>query len=435
MSIIGNPITLGGGGGELNIDYGMSEPADTSKIWIPLVKKPDNVEVTPFIGTGKLSSESLNVSLPYKVIHAGVVASGDDAYIVYGLEGPSMGDDGINTIIKFNIKTKQISVITPNGSDYIYGFGCSLVNNKIYTFGGGRERPGYQGTTTSYVYCYDLLTNQVTKESYQAPFSNGGVRISHTIGNKNYICGVQRDSDDSTGRYICISDPLNKTSVFVQGATAYSWTQAQAVFNNKIYCFGGSTYRGGSITAYKGIWCFDTLTNKSEQISANAFDGFPGFYPTLYAFTAFGKIYLVSITDAYSAVFDPNTNVLTKLDYSITNLPRNGNLLNVNNMLYVLGGDGTTGITLLKVNKELAANHLTISTEGSLSNEELVSVYNGKASNIKIKPIGVYLGDENNVAQLIPAYKFDSTKNAWVDLCNGSVMADMRAALNVLGVN
>ena len=40
MSILGNPITLGGGGVDLNIDFGSTPPVDTSKLWVPLANKP-----------------------------------------------------------------------------------------------------------------------------------------------------------------------------------------------------------------------------------------------------------------------------------------------------------------------------------------------------------------------------------------------------------
>lgn len=49
MSILGNPITLGGGGADLNIDFGSTPPADTSKLWVPLGKKPDKVSVISYL--------------------------------------------------------------------------------------------------------------------------------------------------------------------------------------------------------------------------------------------------------------------------------------------------------------------------------------------------------------------------------------------------
>lgn len=48
MSILGNPITLGGGGADLNIDFGATPPTDTSKLWVPLAKKPDKVSVISY---------------------------------------------------------------------------------------------------------------------------------------------------------------------------------------------------------------------------------------------------------------------------------------------------------------------------------------------------------------------------------------------------
>ena len=64
MSILGNPITLGGGGANLNIDFGATPPADTSKLWVPLVIKPNSVECSPVLDYG----DDIFVSQPYTAI-------------------------------------------------------------------------------------------------------------------------------------------------------------------------------------------------------------------------------------------------------------------------------------------------------------------------------------------------------------------------------
>ena len=51
-TIIGNAITLGGGGAKLNIDYGSTPPTDTAKLWVPLTTKPSNVECSPVLKYG-----------------------------------------------------------------------------------------------------------------------------------------------------------------------------------------------------------------------------------------------------------------------------------------------------------------------------------------------------------------------------------------------
>lgn len=60
MSILGNPITLGGGGADLNIDFGSTPPTDTSKLWVPLASKPDFVKCSPVLNYGNEYAETKN---------------------------------------------------------------------------------------------------------------------------------------------------------------------------------------------------------------------------------------------------------------------------------------------------------------------------------------------------------------------------------------
>lgn len=54
MSVIyGNPIITNGGGTKLNIDYGATPPTDTTKLWVPLAKKPGAVECSPVLKYGR----------------------------------------------------------------------------------------------------------------------------------------------------------------------------------------------------------------------------------------------------------------------------------------------------------------------------------------------------------------------------------------------
>lgn len=45
-AIVGKGILSAGGGGELNIAYGLTPPTDTSKLWVRMQGKPDTVEST-----------------------------------------------------------------------------------------------------------------------------------------------------------------------------------------------------------------------------------------------------------------------------------------------------------------------------------------------------------------------------------------------------
>ena len=40
------------GGVKLNIDYSATPPSDATKLWVPLIKKPDAVECKPELAFG-----------------------------------------------------------------------------------------------------------------------------------------------------------------------------------------------------------------------------------------------------------------------------------------------------------------------------------------------------------------------------------------------
>lgn len=52
-TIVGKGIAAGSGGGELNIAYGLTPPADTSKLWVRIADKPSEVTVKEATSFGK----------------------------------------------------------------------------------------------------------------------------------------------------------------------------------------------------------------------------------------------------------------------------------------------------------------------------------------------------------------------------------------------
>ena len=62
MSILGNPITLGGGGAKLNIDFGTTPPSDTSKLWVPLNNKPSNISLQTGVDVGDFAVKNISIT-------------------------------------------------------------------------------------------------------------------------------------------------------------------------------------------------------------------------------------------------------------------------------------------------------------------------------------------------------------------------------------
>lgn len=89
MSILGNPITLGGGGADLNIDFGATPPADTSKLWVPLSTKPSNISLQTGVDVGDFASKTINIvdtngnqaSIPQ---YSGIADDGNGGWYCFG---------------------------------------------------------------------------------------------------------------------------------------------------------------------------------------------------------------------------------------------------------------------------------------------------------------------------------------------------------------
>ena len=62
MEIYGNPVMISGAS-KLNIDYGQTAPTNTSKLWVPLSKKPSKVRITSYLAgqVGGMAVEKPNL--------------------------------------------------------------------------------------------------------------------------------------------------------------------------------------------------------------------------------------------------------------------------------------------------------------------------------------------------------------------------------------
>ena len=140
MSILGNPITLGGGGAKLNIDFGTTPPSDTSKLWVPLESKPDVVSVTD-LSSGLYSIEKLQYKTNFG--NGNLACVGNKLYIIGGVKSQTGYGQSSRDIIIYNIDdgtTETISNVlhSKSATDKAgHSGGCVFVYGKyIYIFGG-----------------------------------------------------------------------------------------------------------------------------------------------------------------------------------------------------------------------------------------------------------------------------------------------------------
>ena len=134
MSILGNPITLGGGGADLNIDFGSTPPADTSKLWVPLATKPNKTSIISYFDGQTGNLQSLGSFSPESGAGAGSLSPrivGDELWVVRLNTFVSSVERTV--IAKFNLKTKQfVETLTAYNIGYM-GCGIVKVGDKIYS--------------------------------------------------------------------------------------------------------------------------------------------------------------------------------------------------------------------------------------------------------------------------------------------------------------
>lgn len=433
MSVIyGNPITLGGGGAGLNIDYGSTAPSDTSKLWVPLTKKPDAVECSPVLNYGANTIELKSAIIPANQVGFPAIARvGRKIHILGGSSSISAGNM-VKTISVYDIDSGEISTLSATLSvSRMYAY-CAAVNGKIYLIGGLTNGSTSPSNT---IEAFDPATNTITAcTNLPTAFRAMNCNSCVVVGSKIYIMGYLYGS----GTYnlsILYYDTENDTVVDT-GKKGITCNAACVYVNGKIYGFGGVS-SGGSFSGK--YWSFDPVTLEVTSL---------GIYNYSYASAASvdnEKIYLFQGYDSsYNLhntiqVYDVNANTFQTLSITTNEKLCNRHTVTDGLDIYVIGGDYAStktpanSIEKFSSNTALQSNHLFLQADFGTSNP--FPIINGTKVKITAYLRNAYLGDSNNFAQVTNAYIYDATAREWKNLSGESYVADMLNALNVMGVN
>ena len=271
-----------GGGGELNIAYGLTPPQDTSKLWVKRATTPVDVEVVYDDDFGDIIQALSAEALPNAMTTACCV-EGDklfytDATTLYIVNKNTFslidsfvlpGDQGrTNTIfsivcvnnVLYYLRDYYVDVTTGMRAG-LYSFdtstgqggliqtlsiqrGGSLAycNNKIYIIG------GYDQSGTNYSSSYNVRRYNILTSAFEDPisipdYSTYTNRIAANVpvavvGDKIYIFGSHSPSGVS---YTKIYEIDTQQGVISEtGATATSYNQGVAVKGDDIYLLGST---------------------------------------------------------------------------------------------------------------------------------------------------------------------------------------------------
>lgn len=428
MSVIyGNPI-ITNGGVKLNIDYGATPPSDTTKLWVPLAKKPSAVECSPVLAFGENTISLENWMLPKDVaFYPNPIVHGGYLYLVGGGQYEYFGS-GSNKIFKVNLKTNQVTEISTKLPKQLHYSFCAEANGKLYILGGCSTQ---SNVPLPDVYVFDPATETVTtKTSLSVGIKmNGNYPFKHGFYHDGVIYIVGYTTGDSINNLKVLSYNTANGSTTI-GASVPAIGSACSLVGSKIYCFGG--------IEYSNMYTYDIPTRTVKS------DGYPGYSYTRVDCASIGKyIYLFTgwLQGGSSNViqrFDTETNTLEQLSATMKNKLAWRTVCKYGFDIHVLGGKTSTGAPKLEVEKfsassPLTSNHLLLQEDYGY--DGLWTALKSKDTDFKVKVINAYLGDSSNIAQLTNAYLYDSKDLKWKSLSGESYVNDMREALNIMGVN
>lgn len=439
MSILGNPITLGGGGADLNIDFGSTPPADTSKLWVPLATKPNKTSIISYFDGQTGNLQSIGSFSPESGAGYGSLTPrmvGDELWVVRVNTFSSSVERTV--IAKFNLKTKQfVETLTAYNIGYM-GCGIVKVGDKIYSLNTRYSSGGYAYTEDK-MCIIDPTTGRYSRTSLSIlGITQYAYTSAVTDGKYIYALGGSSSDNNSVDKIFVIDPELLKiTKTFNFGVSLYNVSSIIYYNGFAYFAYNNTPTVAQCKTCIKRI---NLTTFEHSDIYQNGTDMLSSYLWSLTndgetAFLAWANWGNASSSTNYSSktlrfnLLDTNINPVVVSEQKPGNYGGRlfqeaylGNIYScLNDTLYTI-----------PYKRDLASGDLAITADIS---KDGIDILADKNNSIFINPISVYLGDENSIAQKVDAYLYDKTDSKWKTLDGVSYTTDMLNALNIMGVN
>lgn len=398
------------GGADLNIYYGDTAPEDTSKLWIKS-SEPENIT---FSAEPEQSIDGIQVDLvlPTELCNSANVAVGEDIYIFGGQTSTSIGKGILNTIYKYNTKTKTLTLletVIPTPLTNIVGIAYGTT---IYLFGGRYS----SSSLSSYIYKYNTLSDTITRLTSYLP--NATENTSATlVGDKIYLFGGGTPSSDaSVSNTIIMFDVTTENiAVLTVRLPYYAEDLCSVAVGDKVYIFyTGYAYTNSSgISSYKietkQYEIFDTLTQTITTVATSDFYLSSSRSPNGAAIGS--KIY-VFFWNGTIKILDIITGEITTSSSTIP-ISDAGDSTLIGKSVYFVGGKKATlrnDLIMFTITFPLEKNDILIQ-EGYLKNTfDLIKA----PTKVEMSAQNAYKGNANGEAEFVDAYVFN--KSYWKNI-------------------
>lgn len=429
MVIIGKSQIAGGGGGELNVAYGLTPPSDTSKLWVRIADKPSEVTVKEATSFGKQVVSSYGLSTGPTTRQSLAFCNGH-FYIKTA-----------NTIYQYKDGEWVVAVNGTANKFKHYTAPAVVIGNKIfYLFGHSNDSysvtAASPGSSIKDILVFDTETNTYTHVTVSGISDKCQLGNAVTIGTKIYFTAGQ-DNSNATSAYadsskiyeIDSENPSTATYVGdlqrtadMRGASVVA--VGSVLYAKRVY-FGSSE---GSIPYLHWIEYFDTETKINSRTQVKITKGgvrncfMPGINigGVIYWFGGLGRSYTPSNLsyDGDSVDYAQRFNTVTG-DFDFVTVgshvgnSHNSTLLSSTELVFARVGGVNNPAYKFTGAYELDNGKLLI--QESLFNNiwQAVKVKDGTLS---IGVSGVYLGGTDGYAQAKDAYLYDPTRQKWISL-------------------
>lgn len=415
--------------GELNIAYGLTPPADTSKLWVRIADKPNEVVVKEATSFGKEVVSAYGLSTGPTTRQSLAFCNGHFYIKTY------------NTIYRYE-DTEWVVAVSGTSDEFKHLTAPAVViGNKIfYLFGHDSNSfvisavgPSY---STMYILVFDTETNTYTNVAVSGISGQCQLGSAVAIGTKIYFTAGQSGASGadayigSSHIYEIDSDnPSTATDIGYFYTTSCDMRGASVVAVGSIL-YSKRVYWGsdGSIPYRTYIESFDTETkiNSRTEVLIDKSSVSNCFMPGInvgeyiYWFGGLGKRFTPNnlSNDAYSVDYAQRFNTVTG-DFDFVTVgshvgnSHNSTLLSSTELVFARAG-GTNNPTYEFTGAYELENGKLLIQESLFNNIwQAVKIKDGMLS---IGVSGVYLGGTDGYAQAKDAHLYDSTQQKWISL-------------------
>ena len=426
-TIVGKGIAAGGGGGELNIAYGLTPPSDTSKLWVRIADKPSEVTVKEATSFGK------------QVVSAYGFSTGPTTRQSLAFCNGYFYIKTFNTIYQYKDGEWVVAVNGAANNFKHYTAPAVVIGNKIfYLFGHSNDSysvaAASPGSSTKNILVFDTETNTYTHVTVSGISDKCQLGNAVTIGTKIYFTAGQ-DNSNGTSAYADSSkiyeiDSENpSTATHVGDFFATSDMRGASVVAVGSVLYAKRVYFGseGSIPYTNWIEYFDTETKINSRTQVKITKGgvrncfMPGINVggVIYWFGGLGMNYTPANLsyDGDNVDYAQRFNTVTgDFDFitvgSHVGNSHNSTLLSSTELVFARVGEGNpaykfTGAYELENDKLLIQESLF---------DNICQAVKVKDGALSIGVSGVFLGGTDGYAQAKDAYLYDLTQQKWISL-------------------